>query len=152
MSILPTEFFSMPTSDIVATDFPTDGYKTTYRFVDDFTTDDDPPHNDVIEGTDALEQLATKSLQTRRYAYLVYGPEFGSDLGAYMDTDPLASSGRSAMLESLALDCLQGIRLVRSVEELSVEVLDEGTHELEVSGTLVDAFGARSAFSVSFVP
>lgn len=152
MSLLPTEFFTGTQELGVQRAFPEEGYQSTYRFVTDFTDDDDPPATDVIDGTDALVQLATKSLKTRRAAYLAYGPDFGSDLGVYMDTEPAAGAGRDATLHAYALDALKAVRLVETVLDLEVTVTNEGTNELEVTGTLVDTFGASTLFSATFVP
>lgn len=89
-----------------------------------------------VDGLEAVEQAAAKILQTPRYQYLIYTPNYGSELNELIGMDPiLVKSEVNRMLQ----EALTQDDRISGIEDVQITIDGDG---LLVEFTVVTEYGS----------
>lgn len=93
----------------------------------------------MIDGMDAASQAMFKAMQTRRFAYLIYDDQYGSDVFNKIGNMNLAPSYLDVDIPAMIEDIFLNDETILGISDLSYEIV--GGDSINVNFTLYTIFG-----------
>lgn len=87
----------------------------------------------MVDGEEAAAQAIFKALQTKRFAYLIYDDQYGCDIFNKIGNTNLTQSYLEADIPSVIEDTFLNEEMVRGVDDVNFEILDNGGVSIQLS-------------------